>query len=141
MSQDTETPSPDDAEAPEGIHPEASPFEPGYQPHTLPKISVPELPEDAQGITAEALAQVPTLVDEVSPAARIPAQEHEESAPAEVSAPETEAHEPETLIQDTPVQADTWEQELQVRIGKLTADIHTLNARLDRLAELINTKA
>ena len=53
-----------DPQVSDGIKPEAAPFEPGYQPETLPKISVPDLADDAQGLTAEALAQIPTLTEE-----------------------------------------------------------------------------
>ena len=141
MSEEKETHSPEDVEAPGAIHLEPSPFELGYQPDTLPKISVPELPDDAPGITAEALAQVPTLVDEVHPTAPISDQEQEELAHAEVASEEMAEPEPQMLIQDAPVQADTWTQELHVRMGKLTDDIHTLNARLDRLEEKNNAKA
>ena len=53
MSQEHDKSSPN-TEVSEGINPQAAPFEPGYQPETLPKISVPDLAEDAQGLTAEA---------------------------------------------------------------------------------------
>jgi outer membrane murein-binding lipoprotein Lpp len=42
--------------------------------------------------------------------------------------------------QDQAAQADTWGEQLQARMGKLTDDIHTLNARLDRLEERNKTK-
>jgi hypothetical protein len=126
----------------DGIHPEPSPFEQGYQPESLPKITVPDLPDDAQGLSAEALAQVPTLtelVDEAPEAVPDPEPVTEPMPEAEVSlAPE--AMEPIAEIQDTPAQADTWSQELQVRMGRLNDDIHTLNVRLDRLEERIKTK-
>ena len=101
MSQEHEKPQPDDVVA-DGIHAEASPFEPAYQPETLPQITVPDLADDAQGLTAEALAQVPTLTDLVE-------------EPAAEEAPETEATdidvpEPEAEIQDTPAQADAFMQ-------------------------------
>ncbi len=142
MSQEHDKNSPD-AEVPDGIHPEPAPFEPGYQPETLPKISVPDLAEDAQGLTAEALAQIPTLteeapgkdlVDEPSEPSEAAEATDEvlavEEAPAAISL--EAALEP---IQDTPAQADTWSEELYARMGKLTEDIHTLNIRLDRLEE------
>ena len=67
---------------------------------------------------------------------------HPEPAPFEpgyqpettVDLPES-SEEPEALAQDEPPQADTWGEQLQVRMGKLTGDIHSLNARLDRLEE------
>jgi hypothetical protein len=129
----------------DGIHPETAPFEPGYQPETLPKISMPDLPPDAQGLTAEALAQVPTLTDWVEeaptePVPEVPTEQADVAvtpeAPSAVPSPE-----PEVPAQDKPIEADTWGEELQVRMGKLTDDIHTLNARLDRLEERNKTKA
>ena len=138
MSQEHDKSSPD-AEVADGIRPEAAPFEPGYQPETLPKISVPDLAEDAQGLTAEALAQIPTLTEEAPGKDLV----DESSEPSEA----TEAHAVEEAqaaislqvasdpIQDTPAQADTWSEELYARMGKLTDDIHTLNIRLDRLEE------
>jgi hypothetical protein len=133
MSQEHEQPRHMDASVSESIHPEAAPFEPGYQPDTLPKISVPDLAHDAEGITAEALAQVPTLTELVE---ETPVKEL-------ITEPQTvHSVEPETVaIQDEPTQADTWVEELHVRMGKLTGDIHNLNARLDRLENRNKTKA
>jgi hypothetical protein len=132
----------DETSVSDAIHPEPAPFEPGYQPGTVPQISMPDLPADAQGLTAEALAQVPTLTDcvEEVPAPDALAESTESAHPTEVpdTAPESESEPP---AQDAPIQADTWGEELQVRMGKLTDDIHTLNARLDRLEERNNTKA
>ena len=147
MSQEHDQSSPTDAPTPEGIHPEAPPFEPGYQPESLPHISVPDLSPDAEGLTAEALSQVPTLtelVDEAPGQALVDADPDKPAAPVETPAevlpiaPVFEvyagpAHAEAT--QDAPVQADLWVEELHVRMGKLTDDIHTLNARLDRLDE------
>lgn len=146
MSQEHEKTS-TDTQVSDGIHPEAAPFEPGYQPETLPQITVPNLAEDAQGLTAEALANVPTLTELVEPEAAPAEVPHDEAAEvlepsepvetpvaieaAEASSPE----EPEAPAQAEAAQADTWGEHLQVRMGKLTDDIHTLNARLDRLEE------
>jgi len=128
MSQEHDKSSHADGPVHEGIHTDPPPFEPGYQPESLPQISVPDLSPDAEGLTAEALSQVPTLTELVDEAAAEPAP-----TASAVAVPETS--EPEEPIQDTPVQADTWVEELHVRMGKLTDDIHTLNARLDRLDE------
>lgn len=123
------------------IHPEPAPFEPGYQPETLPKLSVPDLADDAEGLSAEALANVPTLTELVEP--------EPEPAPAPAPAPMVmELQEPAHALeptddvpaQDEASQADTWGEQLQVRMGKLTGDIHSLNARLDRLEERNKTK-
>ena len=144
MSQENDKNSHSRATVSDGIHPEETPFEPGYQPETLPKISVPDLPEDAQGLTAEALAQVPTLTDSLDDFSA-PSLVDETEAPPEIPvipvASAEQADQTAEPIQDAPVQADTWVEELHVRMGKLTGDIHTLNARLDRLEERNKTKA
>jgi hypothetical protein len=147
MSQEHDKSSPN-TEVSEGINPQAAPFEPGYQPETLPKISVPDLAEDVQGLTAEALAQIPTLTEE-APAKEVvdvPSEPPEVAAVhavEAVEAPQVEEPSPEAVvptIQDEPVQADTWGEALHARMGKLTDDIHTLNTRLDRLEERNKTK-
>jgi len=124
-----------DPQVSDGIKPEAAPFEPGYQPETLPKITVPDLADDAQGLTAEALAQIPTLTEEASSEQPVVPElitsDDEVTTLAEPVSPQVEI----APIQDTPVQADTWGEELHARMGKLTDDIHTLNVRLDRLEE------
>jgi len=145
MSQEHEK-THSDTQVSDGIHPEAAPFEPGYQPETLPHISVPDLAEDAQGLSAEALAKVPTLTELVEQDVAVPdvlpedATELAEppepaSAVIETANASPSPAEPEVEAQEQPTQADTWGGHLQVRMGKLTDDIHTLNARLDRLEE------
>ncbi len=146
MSQEHDT-TKLDTQVSDGIHPEAAPFEPGYQPGTLPQISVPDLAEDAQGLTAEALAKVPTLTELVKPERESDEALHDtaaetlessDSAEAPVVVADVEASSPqesEVPAQADAAQADTWGEQLQVRMGKLTDDIHTLNARLDRLEE------
>ena len=147
MSQEHDKSSPN-TEVSDGINPQAAPFEPGYQPETLPKISVPDLAEDAQGLTAEALAQIPTLTDE-APAKEVVEVLSEQPEVTEVhaveavQAPQVVEPSPEAVvptIQDEPAQADTWGEALHARMGKLTDDIHTLNTRLDRLEERNKTK-
>jgi hypothetical protein len=140
MSQEHDQSSPIDAHVHEGIHAEPPPFEPGYQPESLPQISVPDLAPDAEGLTAEALSQVPTLTELVDEApgqalVGVGPEMPVEAAPIAQAAEVSESPAPAEAIQDTPVQADTWVEELHVRMGRLTDDIHTLNARLDRLDE------
>lgn len=154
MSQEHDKTSPDAKGMAKSIQPESPLFEPGYQPETLPKLSVPDLADDAEGLSAEALANVPTLTELVEPELE-PASESEPVVPKvqepvqaieptdDLPAAEPLLNEdvaenlsqPEVLSQAEPVQADTWSEELQVRMGKLTGDIHSLNARLDRLEE------
>jgi outer membrane murein-binding lipoprotein Lpp len=137
MSNELEKTSSAGGDASDGIKLEPSPFEQSFQPGSLPKISVPDLPEDAVGLSAEALAQVPTLTEQVEAA---------DSDVAAEASPDAEMHaeiSPEVptegaLIQDTPVEADTGGEQFHVRMDKLTDQIHALNARLDRLAEKIN---
>jgi len=136
----------------DGIHPEAAPFEPGYQPGTLPQLNVPDLAEDAQGLTAEALANVPTLTELVEPEVAPAEVTHDEvaevlepSEPSEMAvaieaAQASSPEEAEAPAQAEAAQADTWGEQLQARMGKLTDDIHTLNVRLDRLEERNKTK-
>ena len=106
---------------------------------------MPDLADDAQGLTAEALAQVPTLTEEApgkdlvdfvpkqqAVVTVVPALDDSPVAhPVQTDPKSSEVV--ATPIQDTPAQADTWGEELQVRMGKLTGDIHTLHSRLDRL--------
>lgn len=135
MSQEHDKTSPDATVTGESIQPESPPFEPAYQPETLPKLSVPDLADDAEGLSAEALANVPTLTELVEP--------EPESAPVVTTVQEAvHALEPtdDVPAQDESSQADTWGEQLQVRMGKLTGDIHSLNARLDRLEERNKTK-
>ena len=145
MSQEHEKTHPD-TQVSDGIHPEAAPFEPSYQPETLPHISVPDLAEDAQGLSAEALAKVPTLTELVENDVAVPDVMAEEVAevaelpeptPAVIEAAQASPSpaEPEVEAQEQPTQADTWGEHLHARMGKLTDDIHTLHARLDRLEE------
>jgi hypothetical protein len=140
MSQE-HTPSSPDAVIHDTIQSAQAPFEVGYQLEDLPRISVPDLPEDAQGLSAEALAHVPTLTELVEPAAEVEQViEPVVDEPVIEAAPIDAVIEQSSAIQDVPVQADTWGEQLQVRMGKLTDDIHTLNARLDRLEERNRTK-
>lgn len=139
MSQEHEQPTTDTHAVSDAIRPEAAPFEPGYQPGTLPQIQVPDLPEDAQGLSAEALAQVPTLTELVEGEDVATVDESHVSEPVE---PPQEVPEEicDAQIQEEPAQADTWSEQLHARMGRLTDDIHSLNARLDRLEERNNTK-
>jgi hypothetical protein len=134
-----EAPEPDD------IQREPSAFEAGYMADSLPRITVPDLPEDALGLSAEALAKVPTLTELVSDVSEEtePTMAQMEAEPIQVLAyasAEVEAEDAVLQGQDLPTQADLWKEELQARMGKLTDDIQTLNARLDRLEELNNAK-
>lgn len=138
-----EAPKPDD------IQLEPSPFEAGYMADSLPRISVPDLPDDAIGLSAEALAKVPTLTELVSDVSAETEPSTAQMEPeltlglayagAEVEV-EAEVDAAGLQAQDLPTQADLWNEELQARMGKLTEDIQTLNARLDRLEELNKAK-
>ena len=143
MSHEQDKTSPTEVPASEGLRMEPPPFEHVYQPESLPKITVPDLPADAEGLSAEALSQVPTLtelvhehVDDVKVNTEEPISEQE---PAELTEA-IEAESAEESIQEAPVQADTWSEVMHVRMGKLTDEIHTLNARLDRLEEINKTE-
>lgn len=121
----------------EGIHTEPAPFEPGYQPGSIPELTVPDLAEDATGVSAEVLAEaaIPTLTEQVEPAID---QEPEVVEDVAVTAQtEPEAEDPP---QEPEAQADTWHEQMQVRMSKLTGEIQTLNDRLDRLEQRAKNK-
>jgi hypothetical protein len=143
MSQEQDKTKPTEVPETEGLHLEPSPFEHGFQPESLPKITVPDLPDDAEGLSAEALAQVPTLTELVAaPAEDVEMNTEEptsETTPTEALAA-TEAESVEESIQEAPVQAESWTEVMHARMGKLTDEIHTLNARLDRLEALNKTE-
>ena len=143
MSHDQDKTSSSEVPEVSGIHTEPPPFEPGYQPESLPKLTVPDLAEDAEGLSAEALSQVPTLTELV----HAPAEEGGVNTEVSISAAEsaqmaeaTESEPAEESIQEAPVQADTWTEVMHARMGKLTEDIHTLNIRLDRLEAINKTE-
>ena len=139
-THDQEPQDPANAES-GGIRAEPPPFEPGYQPGSVPEITVPDLAADAVGVSAEVLAEaaIPTLTEQVLPAVV------DEGGVAEepTTEAETEAEsEPESELppQEPEVQADTWHEQMQVRMSKLTGEIQTLNDRLDRLEQRAKNK-
>jgi hypothetical protein len=60
-----------------------------------------------------------------------------EDKTSELVATEPETQEPP---QEPEVQADTWHEQMQVRMSKLTGEIQTLNDRLDRLEQRAKNK-
>ena len=143
---------------------ELADFVPAYKPETMTKITVPDLPDDASGMSAEALAKIPTLTEQVTPAlaesapgaSLAQALPPEQSPAAEVgsatAAADADADALPALAevgelqltevcaelqaaQDTPLAADSWLEQCQIRIGQLTEEIHKLNDRLDQLEE------
>ncbi|MEY3468418.1 MAG: hypothetical protein EBS44_07075 [Betaproteobacteria bacterium] len=121
-------------------------FEPAFETDQVPRIQVPNVPEDAQGLTAKELAQVPTLDEQqASPA---PAEAKQATPSADPIAPEAEEASASVLdaldalpildevhAQEIPGQVDTWMEVLQKRTEKLTEDIRQLHLRLDVLEE------
>jgi hypothetical protein len=110
-------------------------------PESLPHITVPDLAPDAAGMSAEALAQVPTLTEQVKASEpvltepELPAQEvmqvevsHQESMPGADLPPMSM-----TLPQGLPSHVESWLQQCQSRINQLTNEIHKLNDRLDQI--------
>ena len=138
MKPDDSKPQDEANASPEGIHTEPPPFEPGYQPGTVPELTVPDLAEDAVGVPAEVLAEaaIPTLTEQVVP--EVVSEATDEPTP-EAQADDTS--EIEAAPQEPPAQADTWHEQMQVRMTKLTGEIQTLNDRLDRLEQRAKTKA
>ena len=121
-------------------------FEPAFETDQVPRIQVPNVPEDAQGLTAKELAQVPTLDEQqASPA---PAEAKQATPSADPIAPEAEEASASVLdaldalpildevhAQEIPGQVDTWMEVIQKRTEKLTEDIRQLHLRLDVLEE------
>ncbi len=141
MSQEQDKTSPSEVPESTVLRMEPPPFEQGYQPESLPKISVPDLPADAEGLSAEALSQVPTLTELVHEEGAEVNTEASISEGDAVEAPDsTETESAEESVQEAPVQADTWTEVMQARMGKLTDEIHTLNVRLDRLEAINKTE-
>jgi hypothetical protein len=121
-------------------------FEPAFESDQVPRIEVPNLPEDAQGLTAKELAEAPQASapkstqeavapdPSPSPSKEVVAQ----SEGAASSVPVLEALDAlpvldEEHAQEIPVHVDTWIEVLQKRTEKLTDEIRELNARLDVL--------
>ena len=116
-------------------------------PESLPHITVPDLPPDAVGMSAEALAQVPTLTDQVGHSlpkvSEAEVIEPQTGPEPDLSAPEVVQQEsalgtdvPEIaleLAQGLPSHVESWLQQCQSRINQLTYEIHKLNDRLDQL--------
>ena len=125
---------PDHADAPVSVTGEEAGFTPSFKPDNVPKLKVPDLPDDATGLSPEALAQVPTLTDQVEGP---PELTSDDEAPAELPVDDDVAQAEQLAIaqdtQEPEPEADTWVQQLQVRMDRLMDDIHTLNDRLDRL--------
>lgn len=115
--------SPEDASSSDAKEVVSPPFEPSYELNKLPHISIPDLSDDTQSLSAEALASVPTLTDQVG--GDLPAE------PLPIEAPMAELAAP----QDLPVAADTYAEQVKARLGRLTGDIQSLHSRLDRLEE------
>ena len=121
-------------------------FEPAFESDQVPRIQVPNLPEDAQGLSAKELAQVPTLD---APESKHSPEEAKETTPqAENPPPETETPSASVLdeldalpvldeehAQEMPIHVDTWIEVLHKRTEKLTEDIRQLHERLDVLEE------
>jgi hypothetical protein len=111
------------------------PFSKGYDPETLPKIEVPDLPEDAVSVSAQALSEVPTLTD-LMPMAEIDDSDDEDplQAPAlSLAAPDDEPQ-IQATVQVRSAEADKRAEMMQARMGKLSGQISSLNDKLDRLA-------
>jgi hypothetical protein len=109
------------------------PFSKGYDPETLPKIEVPDLPEDAVSVSAQVLSEVPTLTD-LMPMAEIDESDDEDplQAPAlSLDAPEAPI---QPSVQVRSAEADKRAEIMQARMGKLSGQISSLNDKLDRLA-------
>ncbi len=121
-------------------------FEPAFESDKVPRIQVPNLPEDAQGLSARELAQVPTLHE--PEAAHMPEAVKVAVPTVDSLATGADAPSPSVLdeldalpildevhAQEMPVHVDTWIEVLHKRTEKLTEDIRQLHERLDVLEE------
>ena len=121
-------------------------FEPAFESDKVPHLKVPNVPEDAQGLTAKELAQVPTLNEpeaaytpeaakETTPKAASKPSEAEETSVSVLDELEALPVLDEVHAQEMPDHVDTWIEVFQKRTEKLTEDIRLLHARLDVLEE------
>jgi len=121
-------------------------FEPAFESDQVPRIRVPNVPEDSQGLSARELAQVPTL-DEPE-AVHTPEAEKKATPTVESIAKEALVLSASVLAeldalpildevhtQEMPVHVDTWAEGLRKRSEKLTEEIRQLHERLDVLEE------
>ena len=150
MSQDE--PSlirPDHADAAVSVTGGDSGFQAGFKPENVPHINLPDVPQDATGLPPEALAHIPTLTERVPAASDDSASPKGDTVPVLEVTPEdpagtdaqpleaadalSDAIEVAEQTQEPQVEADTWVQQMQVRMDRLMDDIHNLNDRLDQL--------
>lgn len=121
-------------------------FEPAFETDQVPRIEVPNLPDDAQGLTAKELAKIPPAGNPVEEAALATPEKATSAENANTEAAkdtnisvldELEALPvlDEVHAQEIPVHVDTWIEVLQKRTEKLTEDIRVLHERLDLLEE------
>ena len=121
-------------------------FEPAFETDQVPRIQVPNVPEDAQGLSAKELAQVPTLNEPEAAHTPVVAKvTAPKAAPIPSEAEETSVSVLDALdalpvledvhTQEMPGHVDTWIEVFQKRTEKLTEDIRLLHARLDVLEE------
>jgi hypothetical protein len=121
-------------------------FEPAFETDKVPRLQVPNLAEDAQGLSAKELAQVPTLGE--SEAAHVPEPTSKTTLHSETITPESEETSTSVLealdalpvldevhAQEMPGHVDTWTEVLHKRTVNLTEEIRALHARLDVLEE------
>ena len=122
-------------------------FEPAFETDQVPRIQVPNVPEDAQGLSAKELAQVPTLDEQQVKPAPVEAKQantdtEDPIAPAVKEASASVLDELDALpildevhAQEMPGHVDTWIEVFQKRTEKLTEEIRQLHVRLDVLEE------
>ena len=122
-------------------------FEPAFETDQVPRIQVPNVPEDAQGLSAKELAQVPTLDEQQVKPAPVEAKQANTDTedPIALAVKEASASVLDELdalpildevhAQEMPGHVDTWIEVFQKRTEKLTEEIRQLHMRLDVLEE------
>ena len=121
-------------------------FEPAFESDKVPRLKVPNLPEDAQGLSAKELAQAPTLNEPdatltpelakvTDPKAALIPSEVKETSVSVLDALDALPVLEDVHTQEMPGHVDTWIEVFQKRTEKLTEDIRLLHVRLDVLEE------
>ena len=121
-------------------------FEPAFESDKVPRLKVPNLPDDAQGLSAKELAQAPTLNEPdatltpelakvTDPKAALIPSEVKETSVSVLDALDALPVLEDVHTQEMPGHVDTWIEVFQKRTEKLTEDIRLLHARLDVLEE------
>jgi hypothetical protein len=110
-------------------------FAKSYEPESLPKIDLPDLPMDAVSVSAQDLVEIDDSDEEDPLSEPVQALYAPELEAEPESDPEADAELLE-VIQVMKAQADQRAEIMQARMDKLSGQISSLNDKLDRLANI-----